>query len=358
MRKRRRSYRTSTIVLAPCADQGVKRTTRALQYSAYRLNAAKVTVMTSKSSTFLCLYLLAQLLFSARVSFAFYFRGNGLETRYPTTTTKPHRQLFLESVARVEVPDDLTCEELVSRFQDVLAYFTSLPVGHPAVAQFTDTYTPQLSLLRGRLSDLHLNRCRVSPSTRTAAGNGLFATRDIRVGELITMFPADAILFRDAEMEEVSGVIYGNAPTARSSSLTGDAARSYEIRVSSLHSIVGDSSMINDSAYLGHIANDGACLTEGDDKSRTLYSQRSADDANGVFRDLYQGCHMGLFSLRPIPNGEEIFVSYGEGYWLSRGSNEAYGEAQRGDERRRRRKMPKTNAKNQHKKGASPGKGF
>lgn len=316
-------------------------------------------MMTSKS-TFHCLYLLAQLYLSARVAIAFQVRGKSLTSRYPTSTTKPNRHLCLESVARAEVPDDLTCEELVSRFEDVLAHFASLPVGDPAVAQFTEVYTPHLSLLRGRLNDLHLNRCRVSPSTRTDAGNGLFATRDIRVGELITMFPADAILFRDAEMEEVSGVIYGKAQTAERSSLTGDAARSYEIRVSALHSIVGDSSMIDDTAYLGHIANDGACLTDGDDKSRTLYSQRSADEANGVFRDLYQGCHMGLFSLRPIPSGEEIFVSYGEGYWLSRGSNDAYGEAQRGDERRRRRKMLQTNAKNQRRKGkmSTPGKGF
>ena len=309
---------------------------------------------------------MAHLLLSARFIVAFHFHGTVLRTRRPTATSKASGQLsFLESVARADVPDDLTCEELASRFKDVLTYFASLPVGDPAVAQFTETYTPQLSLLRGRLSDLHLNRCRILPSTRTAAGNGLFASRDIRLGELITIFPADAILFRDAEMEEVSGVIYGNVRTAECGSLTDDAARDYEIRISSIHSIVGDPSMTDDAAYLGHIANDGACLTEGDDKSRTRYSQQSADGANGVFKDIHQGCHMGLFSLRPISNGEEIFVSYGEGYWLSRGSNEAYREWQRGDEIRRRRNTPNTNdktsaRKNKRKKEnfSTSGKGF
>ena len=271
----------------------------------------------------------------------------------------------LDPAVRRDVPDDLTCEELASRFKDVLAYFASLPADHPNLAQFTENYTPQLSLLRGRLSNLHLNRCRISPSTRTAAGNGLFASRDIVQGELITIFPADAILFRNAEMEEVSGVIYGIARTTGLGSLTDDAARAYEIRISSRHSIVGDPLMVDDAAYLGHIANDGDCLTNGDDKSRTRYSQKSADEANGVFRDIHQGCHLGLFSLRPISHGEEIFVSYGEGYWLSRGSNEAYVESQRGDERRRRVSTSHTGAKmtvgkSKRKKGrlSSPGKGF
>lgn len=257
----------------------------------------------------------------------------------------------------------MTCDELASRFRDVLAYFASVPPGDPAVAQFTESYTPQLSLLRGRLNDLHLNRCQVLPSSIADAGNGLFATRDIKEGELITIFPADAILFRNGELEEISGVMYGRNRTPESLSLTDDAARSYEIRISSIHSIVGDPSLTNDAAYLGHIANDGACLTAGDDASRTIYSKKSAEAANAVFQDIHEGCHMGLFSSRAISSGDEIFVSYGEGYWLSRCSNEVFKEAQlRDSERRRRLETARmiTKRKSKGKKGKPPrvGKGF
>jgi SET domain len=293
-------------------------------------------------------------------------------TRFVAVTATLYRRLPTATFVLPEIPprseklDSLTCDELASRFKDVLAYFTSVPPGDPAVAHFTDSYTPQLSLLRGRLSDLHLNRCQILPSSIEAAGNGLFATRDIKEGELITIFPADAILFRSGELEEICGVMYGKNRTPESLSLTDDAARSYEIRISSIHSIVGDPSLTNDAAYLGHIANDGACLTAGDDVSRTIYSAKSAEAANAVFRDIHEGCHMGLFSSRPISSGEEIFVSYGEGYWLSRCSNEVFREAQlRDEERRRRLEMAQTKTKNSKgkskgKKGKSPrvGRGF
>lgn len=259
-------------------------------------------------------------------------------------------------------PDHLTSQELALRFKDVLAYFASLSPGDPSIAHFTKTYTPQLSLLRGRLDDLHLSRCTVLPSTIPGAGNGLFATRDIDSGELVTLFPGDAILFRDGEMEEVTGVMLGNLPRqAGSLSLTDDAARAYEIRSSNKHSIVGDPSRTDDFAYLGHIANDGAILTKGDDKSRTVYSSESAKAANAAFQDIHEGCHFGLFALQPIPKSREIFVSYGEGYWLSRGSNEMYQESQKGDEKRGRRASvaATTTRKNSRGKGSKPsGQGF
>jgi hypothetical protein len=81
-------------------------------------------------------------------------------------------------------PDDLTSQELALRFKDVLAYFASVSPGDPSIAHFTEMYTPQLSLLRGRLDDLHLSRCTIMPSTIPGSGNGLFATRDIDSGEL------------------------------------------------------------------------------------------------------------------------------------------------------------------------------
>jgi hypothetical protein len=91
---------------------------------------------------------------------------------------------FASTTASTYRPDDLTNQELALRFKDVLAYFASVSPDDPSIAHFTETYTPQLSLLRGRLDDLHLSRCTVLPSTIPGSGNGLFATRDIDSGEL------------------------------------------------------------------------------------------------------------------------------------------------------------------------------
>jgi hypothetical protein len=186
--------------------------------------------------------------------------------------------------------------------------------------------------------------------------------KDITNPYPVTLFPGDAILFRDGEMAEVTGALFGSQQSqAGSPSLMDDAARAYEIRSSSKHSIVGDSSRTDDPAYLGHIANDGAILIKGDDLSRTVYSSKSAKAANAAFEDIHDNCHIGLFALQPIPKGREIFASYGEGYWLSRGSNEIFQEAQKGDEKRGRRASvaATTTKKNtQGKRSKPPGRGF
>lgn len=218
--------------------------------------------------------------------------------------------------------DTLNHTELSTRFNDVLDHFAQLPSSHPSLVNFTPSYTPSLSLLRGRLPDLLLARTRLGPSTVPSAGRGLFATRPITASELITLFPGDALLFRDNDLSEITGVLYGRLRSG--GALTSDESRAYEVRVSATHSIVGDPELDGDMAYLAHFANDKQSLQcsnkQCSAEERTEYSRESALAANAIFEIFVpeSPCHLGLFATRDIAKGEEVFVSYTEGYWLSR----------------------------------------
>lgn len=89
-------------------------------------------------------------------------------------------------VSDIGARDDLTLHELASRFASVLQHYST-----------TQTLTEEVvqrNMLATRLDDLHLARCRCAPSLVSGAGNGLFACRDIAPGELITLYPGDALL--------------------------------------------------------------------------------------------------------------------------------------------------------------------
>ena len=69
------------------------------------------------------------------------------------------------------------------------------------------------NLLASRIDKLRLNRCRVASSN--IHGNGLFATRGIEEGELITFYPGDAVILwlggqrTEAGVPDETGVIFG-----------------------------------------------------------------------------------------------------------------------------------------------------
>lgn len=214
--------------------------------------------------------------------------------------------------------DDLTSDELQSRFVDVLSHYAT-----------TKEMTPINvchSMLRTRLPLLRLKRCRVARSTIPGAGLGLFATRDIRSGELITCFPGDALLLWSKSVGDFSGdvgVMLGphvDADTVDVKELTSDAARSYEVKIEELESLVADPTRIDDAAYVGHMANDKAMLTKPNKRSRRAYSRSTEAGHNAAFFDV-SGCHLGTTATKKIAKDEEIFVSYGEGYWMSRIDN-------------------------------------
>ncbi|KAL3935861.1 MAG: hypothetical protein SGBAC_008702 [Bacillariaceae sp.] len=211
------------------------------------------------------------------------------------------------------IKDDLKKEELLLRFSEVLEHY--------AEAKSEDIERIRLNLLSTRLPDLHLNRCFVAPSSIPDAGLGVFANRLIHVGELITLFPGDALLLWNKQVGDTrSGirVMFGkHIEDCNADRVCSTKARLYELKISNNESIVADASLASEPAYIGHLINDGCTLMSRSNTARTRYSQDTSDCHNVAFLDA-KGCHYMVIATKDIQKGDEMFVSYGEGYWMSR----------------------------------------
>lgn len=214
----------------------------------------------------------------------------------------------------------------------------------------------QEMLLSTRIPSLTtiLNNTRVDTSTIPKAGRGLFATRAIQANEVITCYPGDAILISKPSLlddfhvegqdeEENDNDVYDDDwveetvawgshvdPSDRwheDAVFDGDEKQGplthYACAISDTYSVMGLPALDNDTAYLGHFANDGAghiALGQGDptrgvEESIASYVIESIDVSNAMHKQV-DGLHMATVATRTIAVGEEILVTYGPDYWL------------------------------------------
>jgi len=215
--------------------------------------------------------------------------------------------------------DDLTKYELGLRLKEVRDYYRD----HPEEMSQENVC---LNLFRTRLPKLRLNRCFVgAESTIDGAGRGLFASRDIAEGELITLYPCDVMLAWETTVGDFRGdigVTFGSNVRKEDQQktadrLTTDSARAYELKIGGRHSVVADPLLVDNAAYLGHIANDASVLNSRDQASVDKYVKSSRIGHNAAFLVL-EGAHFMTVATRSISEGAEIFVSYGYNYWFSR----------------------------------------
>eukprot|EP00961_Rhodomonas_salina_P238752 3226725-Rhodomonas_salina.1 len=104
--------------------------------------------------------------------------------------------------------------------------------------------------------------------------------------------------------------------------------RGYEVPASATLSVLGDPLRCADAAYLGHMANDcarpafsdrevasnGVLLQDQDEKDGYYAASNACVNAEHISLG---ACHVLTRALRAIAAGEEVFVSYGYGYWLA-----------------------------------------
>ena len=149
-------------------------------------------------------------------------------------------------------------------------------------------------------------------------GLGLFSTREISKGELITFYPAHyAIRYGEQRPDGKYTVQASCALCTRDKCLREHiTSNKYALEIKSEHgryTIYGDPEFSNDAMYLGHFINDGA--KPGDStKSKLLYELVSLEKQNCAFVNL-EGFASVVVAMQDVPAGAEFFVHYGTSYW-------------------------------------------
>mmetsp|Transcript_9846 Transcript_9846/g.24081 ORF Transcript_9846/g.24081 Transcript_9846/m.24081 type:complete len:329 (-) Transcript_9846:223-1209(-) len=226
----------------------------------------------------------------------------------------------MEQAAKGELPDVLSLADFVMHLATARAQYhknTELP--DEAVCRH---------MLTTRVPGLPLSRVKIGKSSVPGAGDGLLATRDIEVGELITLYPADAVLMWEDETHDVHKKVtcfFSKHIPDKERNLQRALTewRGCEVPCHATMSIVGDPGRRGDMAYVAHVANDGAsCDSE---EGVEEYERVSAERENAELMPLkveekdHKGnqmvLHFALVAAKAIKAGEEVLVTYGFRYW-------------------------------------------
>ncbi len=155
-------------------------------------------------------------------------------------------------------------------------------------------------------------KCEVKPSAKH--GSGIFATRAIKPGELVTLYPADGIvlyLHPYPRTECMFPVNFDGLLDLEAYSVAAPKFAGHRVK------IVGDPSRVSDCGWVGHMANDVCRMTHP--RQANVYEAASIAGRNAVigavpFAGQVRCC--GLWATRDIGIGEEILVHYGVEYWM------------------------------------------
>ena len=153
-------------------------------------------------------------------------------------------------------------------------------------------------------------------------GTGLFATKDLEMGTLVTLYrpdltvddtgkalmidEADASYFQDFQKAQAPGSrqYFVFPPGVRTSAVPEDCPRFWVAANPGKEVVTG---------FLGHLANDGAMCADDGDVER--YLAESAEKANACLVPLCIPL-MGLVLSEDVQKGDELLVTYGYDAWL------------------------------------------
>lgn len=148
-------------------------------------------------------------------------------------------------------------------------------------------------------------------------GKGVFASVDIKQGELITFYPADVVLFKMQNEEKSFFYTQFSQEVIKHYNRNEDDLKkfaqntNYRLDVDGRYSIIGHPRFDQDSNFLGHYINDW--FTGNPSKmDEQDYLKNSLHKINCAFRPTKGGLHV---AVKDISKGEELLTAYGTKYW-------------------------------------------
>lgn len=170
---------------------------------------------------------------------------------------------------------------------------------------------------------------RVQTSSISDAGLGLFATKNIKAGSIVSFYPAHALGFELEDgrqlwlsSNEADRIHFAANPSSTSSYL--HATDQPIFRRKSLLDDIDDSPIYLDAnpnrkpdeLWLSHYINDGAIVQSNDQHGIEEYYTQTRRRKNCIHLPFGPSPVMATVATKKIKKGEEIFTSYGCVYWL------------------------------------------
>ena len=155
-------------------------------------------------------------------------------------------------------------------------------------------------------------------------GKGVFATRNIRRGEVITFYPADVIMIKTMfEDRQAYRFKFNDRMCRKYNVINGESTLAgfdwidyYLLDYSNNIQFSGNPELCDDSTYLGHMCNDAAvCPPEEKDGGARVYARVVMVRVNAEFIMDRENLIAAVVAYKDINQGEEIFVPYGPEYW-------------------------------------------
>jgi len=163
--------------------------------------------------------------------------------------------------------------------------------------------------------------------------NGLFASQDLKKGELVTFYPCDIVMTfktkkgkksvqgcRSGRFEKAYEAVFGdlNNPLHKQSFSHYCANNQYIYELDNETSIIADPVFKKSDNYLGQFINDGARASTNP-KSHGIYKTVSSLRTNCELVPLAK-LHLAIRTTKDIKKGEELLRTYGVNYWIKYGS--------------------------------------
>lgn len=184
----------------------------------------------------------------------------------------------------------------------------------------SDYYQRELKKEKLLKMKLGLNIDKVYIKQSKVHGNGLFSKVSIKKGEIITLYPCDVLAYYPEETKKCVGYMFSeelsdNEEMKLKFNQNRDFYKDYQYAINTTYSIIGMPEINTNTTYLGHICNDGA---QGHSiKDKKIYEKISVIKSNAFYKNICDSM-VAIVAIRDIQPNEEILVTYGHGYWITR----------------------------------------